>query len=417
MKLNHGCTAMVTSLLLDIINEVATDREVPETGTSREEMVEEELQDEDEWEDKEDLIEENVDGQSLIVRLRNERVAKIQAEFKKKYPNFHEEVKKLKVTKKTTNVERRKAPAQNEARRRSSRIGKEGPVQNNEVSDELSGSFNAEHGDDVSFQLGDLSVDQEVTFVQLEDVQLDVSLEHGGVGVQVVDLRDEQGGVVVQVGDLGVEQEVIYVQLEDAIGLEHVGVGVKVVDLSYEQEGVGLQPVDGIGGDSPEHGGVGVQVGDLCDEQGGVLVQVGDLGVEEEVFCVQLEDDIVHLVDVGHKHGGVGVLVKDLNDEQEDVGLQLGDGIGDVSPEHGGVGVQREDHCVQLGDGFVQMENVSLEYGGVSVQAGNLDDEGRDVSVPSGVLICQMSSLNCQVGHLMKLGGITLVSMDVLRVI
>ena len=87
-------------------------------------MVEEELQDEDEWGDEEDLIEENVEGQSLIVRLRNERVAKIQAEFKKKYPNFHEEVKKLKVTKKTTNVERRKAPAQNEARRRSSRIGK-----------------------------------------------------------------------------------------------------------------------------------------------------------------------------------------------------------------------------------------------------------------------------------------------------
>ena len=33
---------MVSSLLLDIINEVAIDREVPETGTSREEEVEDE---------------------------------------------------------------------------------------------------------------------------------------------------------------------------------------------------------------------------------------------------------------------------------------------------------------------------------------------------------------------------------------
>ena len=69
-------------------------------------------------------IDENGDqDQSLYVQMRNERVAEIQAEFRKKFPNFDEEIRSLKVVKKKTGGKRKKTASMTAAApiRRSSR--------------------------------------------------------------------------------------------------------------------------------------------------------------------------------------------------------------------------------------------------------------------------------------------------------
>ena len=82
VKAKHGNWKMVSDLLNDIIEEVDNDKDVAE-----EDEIEEVLS------DKEKKM-------SAYERMRNNRVAQIQAEFSQKFPNFGEEVQQLKVRKK-----------------------------------------------------------------------------------------------------------------------------------------------------------------------------------------------------------------------------------------------------------------------------------------------------------------------------
>ena len=372
VKLNHGSSVMVSSLLQDLIKEVTADRNVPEAVTGREEVEEEE-----EDGPKDDIIEDLEDGQSLRVRLRNRRVNEIQAEFRKQYPSFDEEVKKLKVLQNTTRLQRRKAPAINGAPRRSSRVGKQDQVQITGVFDEQTGLSNVEHGDvsgqqDVGLQLGD-------GIVQFGDL----NVEHDGG--QLEDIGGEQEGVVLEFGD----------------AIDQVELG-RSGDVHVQLGGLSIQPGDGIFQDvSLDHGGGGAQHEDLSDveKERNVSVLPGvNLSGEQEVICVQIVDVVlehgsVQVADLSDEQGVAGVQVQpgDLSVEQEDICVQLVDaiveqggigenGIGVVSFEHGG-GVQLEDLS------FVQIEDVSFEYGGVSVEAENLGDEDRDVYVPPGEVV------------------------------
>ena len=82
VKTKHGNWKMVSDLVNDIIEEVDNDKDVAE-----EDEIEEVLSDEEK-------------KLSAYERMRNKRVAQLQAEFRHKFPNFEEEVQQLKVRKK-----------------------------------------------------------------------------------------------------------------------------------------------------------------------------------------------------------------------------------------------------------------------------------------------------------------------------
>ena len=104
---------MVSNLLHDIIKEVCYDKDVYEEGGNEEDVSEAgELEEELSDEEKE---------LPAHVRMRNRRVADIQAEFKRKFPSFEEEVRQLKVRKKKKVGGVRKPTHKNETLRRSSR--------------------------------------------------------------------------------------------------------------------------------------------------------------------------------------------------------------------------------------------------------------------------------------------------------
>ena len=121
VKKKHGIWQMIFSLVSDIVTEVVEQFNVEHTGEK--ETCEDVLV-------LEDPVKEVLEKQSGEVRklseyeqVREQRVAEIQAEFRKKFPDFHHELSMLKMPKKKSKVGRvRKVISGSFARRRSSRV-------------------------------------------------------------------------------------------------------------------------------------------------------------------------------------------------------------------------------------------------------------------------------------------------------
>ena len=105
---NHGSRKLVESLLRDILENVNSGKDILDGG---------------EDDDEQDSFGITDQDQSVYVQMRNKRVAEIQAEFRKKFPNFDQDVRGLKVDRKKVRGRKKKAPKMTAAvtTRRSSR--------------------------------------------------------------------------------------------------------------------------------------------------------------------------------------------------------------------------------------------------------------------------------------------------------
>ena len=105
INVEHGSRKMVYSLLEEILDTVAKSAQ-EEVGTEDEEEQDQE--------------------ESPFLRARNERVAEINAEFRRQFPRFDEEVMELSVGRKERGKKRIKVPGCALATRRSSRAARPG---------------------------------------------------------------------------------------------------------------------------------------------------------------------------------------------------------------------------------------------------------------------------------------------------
>ena len=133
VKSKHTSWEMVSTIVLDLVKLIG------EREDSRDEVMEEVME------------EPSVELQKLsrYEILRNERIAMLQEEFSKRFPNFEQEVASLKVTKKKRAVGAKKKASPCSAPRRSSRgASREEVLEEEVVSEERSGDLDSQTGGD-----------------------------------------------------------------------------------------------------------------------------------------------------------------------------------------------------------------------------------------------------------------------------
>ena len=196
INVEHGSRKMVSSLLDEILGTVVKSAQ-DEVGTADDEEQEHE--------------------ESPYLRARDERVAEIQAEFRRQFPQFDKEVMELGVGRKERGKKRIRVPGSAVATRRSSRAARPGvPGENEPSAEEETEVFQDQIGSsgEVSVALGPNGLPDlgkygclpcELSFQDTNSLVKHVSLVHepGVAGASASGSGEESGVLQDQIGGLG----------------------------------------------------------------------------------------------------------------------------------------------------------------------------------------------------------------------